>query len=235
MVRLLDIFFALLGFVALSWVFLCAIIGLLCTGEHKVIYRQKRVGKGGRDFTLYKFATMLENSPNLPGGFITQENDPRILFFGSYLRRTKVNELPQLWNILKGDMSFVGPRPQARVHYEIYTDEQKRLINDLEPGITGVGSLFFRNEDAILAASGKSYEYFHDEVITPYKGKLEHWYAENKSTRLYLLIVYLTALTIINRNYNVLRHFEGLPRPTDELLDALPEYYAEYFADRKEQ
>ena len=229
MTRLLDIFFALLGFVCLCWVFLCAVNGLLFTGEHKIIYRQKRVGKGGNDFVLYKFATMLENSPNLPGGFVTLDNDPRILFFGNYLRRTKVNELPQLFNILKGDMSFVGPRPQARPHFEIYTAAQRAVISTLIPGVTGVGSLFFRNEDAILKNSGKPYEYFHDVVITPFKGELEIWYAKNRTTSLYLKIIYLTAVTIVNRHYNVLQHFDGLPVPSDELLSALPPAYAEYY------
>jgi len=223
MTRIFDIFFALLGFICLSWVFFCAIIGLLFTGEHKVIYRQKRVGKGGKEFVLYKFATMLEDSPNMVGGFITQENDPRILHFGNYLRRTKVNELPQLFNILKGDMSFVGPRPQAQVHYQKFTDKQKSVIKTLAPGVTGVGSLFFRNEDAILKNSNASYEYFHDEVITPYKGELELWYAENRSIWLYLKIVYLTAASIVNRNYNTLKFFHGLPAPSNELLKALPE------------
>lgn len=232
MTRLLDIFFALLGFVCLSWVFLCAVIGLLFTGEHKVIYRQKRVGKGGKDFQLYKFATMLENSPNLPGGYLTLDNDPRILHFGNYLRRTKVNELPQLVNILKGDMSFVGPRPQARPHFEIYTESQRAVICTLIPGVTGVGSLFFRNEDAILKNSGKPYEYFHDEVITPFKGELEIWYANHRTTGLYLKIIYLTAVTIVNRHYNVLQHFAELPKPSEELLAALPPVYAEYYKSR---
>ena len=229
MIRLWDIFFVVLGLVALSWVFVCAIIGLLFTGEHKVLYRQKRVGKGGKDFQLLKFATMLENSPNLPGGYLTQDEDPRILFFGNYLRRTKVNELPQLFNILKGEMSFVGPRPQARPHFELYSEKQKAVISQLMPGVTGVGSLFFRNEDAILKNSGVSYEYFHDEVITPFKGELELWYAEHRTTKFYLKVIYLTAVTIVNRHYNVLPHFPNLPRPSDELLAALPGYYKTYF------
>ena len=229
MVRLLDIFFALLGIFCLSWVFVIAIIGLLFTGEHKVFYRQNRVGKGGKDFTLYKFATMLENSPNLPGGYLTLDNDPRILPFGNYLRRTKVNELPQLINILKGDMSFVGPRPQARPHFDLYSNEQRTVITKLMPGVTGVGSLFFRNEDAILKRSGMPYEYFHDEVITPYKGELELWYSEHRTTGLYLKIIYLTAVTIINRHYNVLKHFPDLPKPSPELLPALPSSYQAYF------
>lgn len=226
MIRLWDIFFVFLGRICLSWVYLCAVIGLLFTGEHKIIYKQKRVGKGGKGFTLYKSATMLEGSPNLPGGYITQDNDPRILFFGSYLRRTKVNELPQLFNILKGDMSFVGPRPQVRVHYEMYSEEQRKIINQLTPGITGVDSLFFRNEDAILRNSGKSYEHIHDEVITPFKGELERWYGMNKSVDMHLKIIYLVAVTIVNRHYSVLPHF---PTPPAELLAALPEYYKDHF------
>jgi lipopolysaccharide/colanic/teichoic acid biosynthesis glycosyltransferase len=215
--------------ICLSWVYFCAFIGLLFTGEHKVFYRQSRVGKGGKDFTLYKFATMLENSPNLAGGYITQDKDPRILPFGNYLRRTKVNELPQLINILKGNMSFVGPRPQARVHFSIFSEEQKSVIEKLTPGVTGVGSLFFRNEDAILKGSGKSYEYFHDEVITPYKGELETWYGRHRSVSLYFKIIYLTAVTIVNRHYNILPHFPNLPTPPEELLAALPEYYRLHF------
>ncbi len=95
--------------------------------------------------------------------------------------------------------------------------------------MTGVGSLFFRNEDAILKSSGKSYEYFHDDVITPYKGELELWYAEHRNMLLYLKIIYLTAVTIVNRNYNVLQHFSGLPIPNAELLSALPSYYQAHF------
>lgn len=222
MVRLFDIFFALFGMLCLSWVLLTAAVILPFTGEHKVIYRQKRVGKGGKEFTLYKFATMLEDSPNLPGGIVTRDNDPRILPFGNYLRRTKVNELPQLFNILKGDMSFVGPRPQLKYHYDKYTSEQKAAIDPLTPGLTGIGSLFFRNEDLILKNSNADYEYFHDDIITPYKGELELWYAENRSIGLYLKIIYLTAASIINRHYDTLGEFENLPVPSKELWDALP-------------
>src|SRR5690606_31532471 len=114
-----------------------------------------RAGKGGKDFKLYKFATMYEDSPNMAGGLITATNDPRVLPCGRFLRRTKVNELPQVFNILKGDMSFVGPRPQARPHYSLYSDRQKQVIDELGPGLTGVGSLFFRNEEQLLQDCGK--------------------------------------------------------------------------------
>ncbi|MEX1198156.1 MAG: sugar transferase [Pseudohongiellaceae bacterium] len=221
MIRALDIFFALLGLLVLGIFMIGATAILLFTGERKVLYKQKRVGKGGEEFNLLKFATMYENSPNMPGGLITAVNDPRVLPFGRFLRRTKVNELPQLFNILKGDMSFVGPRPQTRPHYSLFTEEQKRVIDELGPGLTGVGSLFFRNEEQMLADCGTSHEYFHDQVITPYKGDLEMWYAEHKSVWLYLKIIYITAATIINRHLNVLQYFHGLPRPPEELMEML--------------
>ena len=182
-----------------------------------MLYKQSRVGKGGKDFTLYKFATMLEDSPNLEGGLVTAVHDPRVLPFGKFLRRTKVNELPQLFNIVKGDMSFVGPRPQTRPHYNLYSDEQKRTIDANCPGITGVGSLYFRNEEQMLADCGVDPTRFHDEVITPYKGDLEIWYSMHESTALYFKIIYLTAASIIYRQINTLSYFEGLPTPPPEI------------------
>jgi lipopolysaccharide/colanic/teichoic acid biosynthesis glycosyltransferase len=223
MVRLLDIFFAIMGFIFLGIFMIGATVILVFTGEHKVLYRQKRVGLGGKDFNLIKFATMYEDSPNMDGGLITAVHDPRVLPFGRFLRRTKVNELPQLFNILKGDMSFVGPRPQTRQHYSLFSDEQKKVIDAVGPGLTGVGSLFFRNEEQLLHDCGKSHEYFHDVVITPYKGDLEVWYSERKSVWLYLKIIYITAATIVNRKLNVLQYFPGLPTPPDELLVTLTE------------
>ncbi len=227
MVRLLDIFFAILGLLVLGIFMLGATVINLCTGEHKVLYKQNRVGKNGKDFKLYKFATMLENSPNLAGGLVTAVNDPRVLPFGRFLRRTKVNELPQLLNILKGDMSFVGPRPQTRPHYSLYSPEQQRVIDEVGPGLTGVGSLFFRNEEQLLHDCGSDPVRFHDEVITPYKGDLEVWYAQHKSVGLYFLIIYLTAASIINRHLNTISYFKGLPVPPAEIMRLLtPEQQA---------
>jgi lipopolysaccharide/colanic/teichoic acid biosynthesis glycosyltransferase len=229
MVRLLDIFFAIAGLLVLGIFMLGATVINLCTGEHKVLYKQNRVGKDGKDFKLYKFATMLENSPNLAGGLVTAVNDPRVLPFGRFLRRTKVNELPQLLNILKGDMSFVGPRPQTRPHYSLYTPEQQRVIDAVGPGLTGVGSLFFRNEEEILANCGADPIRFHDDVITPYKGELEVWYAQNRSLKMYLLIIYLTAASIINRKLVTTRYFKDLPAPPAELLRVLTPAQRELF------
>ena len=221
MIRVLDIFFAILGLLVLGIFMLGAAVINLFTGEHKVFFLQNRVGKDGKDFKLYKFATMLENSPNLPGGIVTAVNDPRVFPFGRFLRRTKVNELPQLLNILKGDMSFVGPRPQIRSHYSLYTQEQRLFIDSVGPGLTGVGSLFFRNEEEILANCGGDAERFHDDIITPYKGELEVWYAQHKSLKLYFLIIYLTAASIINRKLIAIEYFRDLPKPLPELMSLL--------------
>ena len=221
MIRLLDIFFALLGLFVLGIFMLGATVINLCTGEHKVFYRQNRVGKHGESFKLYKFATMVENSPNLAGGLVTAANDPRVLPFGRFLRRTKVNELPQLFNILIGDMSFVGPRPQTRLHYDLFSPQQKLVIDAIGPGLTGVGSLFFRNEEELLARCGDDPIRFHDEVITPYKGDLEVWYAKHRSMFLYFMIIYLTAASIVNRKLVTIKYFNGIPKPPEELLRLL--------------
>lgn len=231
MIRVFDIFFAILGILVLGIFMLGATLINLCTGEHKVLYRQSRVGKDGKEFSLYKFATMLENSPNLPGGYVTAVNDPRVLPFGKFLRRTKVNELPQLFNILKGDMSFVGPRPQTRGHYELYAPKQKEVISKMTPGLTGVGSLFFRNEEQLLADCRTNPTIFHNEIITPYKGELEVWYARHASMRLYFLIIYLTAATIINRNLIAIAYFRNLPQPSSELLAVLEVDVQKLFCD----
>ena len=221
MIRFLDIFFAVLGLLVLGIFMLGATVINFFTGEHKVLFLQNRVGKDGKDFKLFKFATMLENSANLPGGLVTAVNDPRVFPFGRFLRRTKVNELPQLLNILKGDMSFVGPRPQIRSHYSLYTQEQLLFIDFVGPGLTGVGSLFFRNEEEILANCGSDAERFHDDIITPYKGELEVWYAQHKSLKLYFLIIYLTAASIINRKLIAIEYFRDLPKPLPELMSLL--------------
>lgn len=172
-------------------------IALKLSGEHYVFYLQKRVGKGGKDFPVFKFATMLKDSPNLPGGVLTQKNDPRILPMGNFLRKTKINELPQLINIFLGQMSFVGPRPQARRHYELYSPEIKAAIDAVRPGLTGIGSLVFRDEESLLDKVEGDRDRFHDEVIAPYKGELELWYCAHRGLKTYLLLIVLTAWALL--------------------------------------
>lgn len=198
------------------------IIGLALTGEHHVFYLQDRVGRYGKMFKVFKFATMLKDSPNLPGGVLTQKNDPRILPMGKFLRKTKINELPQLINILLGTMSFVGPRPQAQRHYELYTPEVKREVSQLRPGLTGLGSVVFRDEEALLDKVQIDRDHFHDTVIAPYKGDLEVWYARNKSLLTYFTLIFLTAWALIKPGNTLYKDvFKALPTPPEWLKELI--------------
>ena len=134
MKRLLDIFFSSLALlVLLPFLFPISLI-LRFTGEREIFYKQKRVGKNGIHFNVLKFATMLKDSPNIGAGEITLKNDPRVLPFGSFLRKTKINELPQLWNILCGEMSIVGPRPMVPNTYKKYKMNDREIISKVRPG-----------------------------------------------------------------------------------------------------
>jgi len=217
MIRLFDILFSLIALLLLSPLFLTVAVILALTGEHQVFYLQERVGFRGEDFKVFKFATMLKNSERMPGGLLTQENDPRVLPFGAFLRKTKINELPQLINIFLGSMSVVGPRPQARLHYDLYTEDQKRYISRLKPGLTGIGSLIFRDEEGILARSGRDFDYTHDKIITPYKGELEKWYYHHRSLGNYFKIIFLTAAGILKSDLRVMHRFPALPEVPEEL------------------
>ena len=148
--RLFDVVFSFIAIVVLLPFMIPIMIILKLTGENYIFYRQPRVGKGGKDFHVFKFAIVLKDSPNMPGGMLTQKDDPRILPFGRFLRKTKINEVPQLFNILIDQMSFVSPRPQARKYYELYSPEVREAIDKFRPGLTGLASLIFRNESEVL-------------------------------------------------------------------------------------
>ena len=169
---------------------------LKLTGEGKIFYIQQRVGQGGKNFGLLKFATMLENSPNMSGGDVTMGNDPRVLPVGRFLRKTKINELPQLLNIVLGDISVVGPRPLTPRTFGFYPKDIQKEIKDLKPGLTGIGSIVLRDEESILAKSPKPHLQCYEEDIAPYKGKLEVWYKQNKSFALDLTLIFLTIWVI---------------------------------------
>ncbi len=222
MIRILDILISFVAIVILFPFLLPIVILLKLTGEHDIFYLQTRVGYKGKDFKVFKFATMLRDSPNMPGGVLTQKNDPRILPLGNFLRKTKINELPQLINILIGDMSFVGPRPQARRHYELYSDYIRSRIDTVRPGLTGIGSVIFRDEESILNDIDSDRDKFHDTVIAPYKGILEDWYVENKSVRLYLQVIFLTAVSVIiprsKLHFAILKELPDIP---EELMGFL--------------
>ena len=128
MIRLFDIFFSGIALLILSPIFLVLILVLKFSGEGKIFFLQERVGKSGTYFKLFKFVTMIENSSNLGTGTITIENDPRILPLGHFLRKTKLNELPQLLNVFLGDMSVIGPRPQTKRCFNAFPEVSKAAI-----------------------------------------------------------------------------------------------------------
>ena len=148
-------------------------------------------------------------------GLITVRNDPRLTPLGGFLRITKLNELPQLFNVFKGDMSFVGPRPLAQKQFDTYPDYVKERIYDSKPGITGIGSIIFRDEEKMVSNSGQEPATFYRNVISPYKGALEIWYQDHKCIKTDLLILFLTAWQIIfSRSELAHKVFKSLPKKT---------------------
>jgi len=218
MKRLIDLTLSLIAFLLISPLMIPVMILLRFTGEGEVFYRQDRVGKDGRIFGLLKFATMLKNSPAIGAGLLTEKGDPRILPLGRFLRKTKINELPQLINIIKGDMSIVGPRPQALKHFEIYPERVKKEIITLTPGLTGIGSIVFRDEETMLHNSGRPYEDFYNNVIAPYKGELEIWYKNHQSILLDFKLIFLTAWVIFFPESSLYKSMlKNLPEPPSQL------------------
>jgi lipopolysaccharide/colanic/teichoic acid biosynthesis glycosyltransferase len=214
MPRIIDILISLFALLVLLPLFIPIIIILLLTGEHKVFYLQNRVGYKNKNFKIIKFATMLSNSANMGTGSLTLKNDPRVLPFGSFLRKTKINELPQILNILLGDLSVVGPRPQMKVDFEKYSKEVQDKIYNLRPGLTGIGSIIFRDEESLIsdAAKNENPHNFYKRVIAPYKGELEMWYQSNRSIFLDLKIILMTVWVIINPNTRLYKKwFKSMP------------------------
>lgn len=196
MKRLLDLSLSLAAALVFLPVGLVIAAVLRLTGEGEVFYRQERVGRDGKSFGLLKFATMLKKSPSIGTGTITLKNDPRVLPFGRFLRKTKLNEVPQVLNVLKGDMSLVGPRPLTPQTFAFYPPEVQREIVRVRPGLTGVGSIVFRDEESILGRSPRSAVDCYREEIAPRKGRLELWYIQNRSFWLDLRIILLTLVVV---------------------------------------
>jgi len=217
MKRLLDITVSFIA-IAVAFPFMIPVMIILkLTGEHYIFYLQERVGQHGRVFKMIKFSTMLRNSPDLLSGDITLRRDPRVLPVGRFLRISKINELPQLVNVLIGDMSLVGPRPMPRTNFNFYTPEAQEMILNLKPGITGVATIIFREEEEILAASPLSPEETHRRWISPHKARLEEWYLNHQSIATDLKVVFLTVWVIA---------FKDSPLPY-KILKGLPEFPVE--------
>ena len=221
--RCMDIIVATLAILLLSPIFLPITIILLFTGEHVVFYRQVRVGLNSKPFHLLKFATMLKNSMQMGLGATTVRNDPRITSVGKLLRSTKINELPQIFNVFLGDMSFVGPRPLPEASIAKYLPEVRQIISQNRPGITGIGSVIFRDEEALATKvnqlGGLPIEYYRN-YIYPYKGALEVWYSKNQSFFVDAGILFLTVWYILFRNSDLaFRLFPSLPSKAVDLTE----------------
>ena len=211
--RLLDVFVSLITLIILLPVFLPIIIILRFSAEGEVFYFQERIGFKNSKFKIWKFATMLKNSMNIGSGSITLRNDPRVTKIGSFLRKTKINELPQIINILKGDISLVGPRPLVIKTFRAYNRDVQSKIYNVKPGLTGIGSIIFRDEESINSAiKDEDPHEFYKRVIAPYKGELEMWYQKYNSFILDLQLIFMTAWVILfpkSRLYE--KWFKDLP------------------------
>ena len=217
MIRFFDILLSLVALIFLSPILLVICLILKFSGEGEILYLQARVGRHGNKFYIYKFATMLKNSESMGTGTITVKDDPRVLPVGKFLRKTKINELPQLLNILLGDMSIIGPRPQDQRCFEAFRTEHQDIIKKCVPGLSGLGSIYFRDEEELLA-NAEDADFLYDEIIMPYKGQLEIWFIQNKNLSLYFKLILITVIEVIlPSRLNILPLFKSLPQPPVEI------------------
>ena len=208
--RLSDIISSLIAILVLSPLLIPVMLLLKLTGEHEVFFFQKRIGYKRKEFDIWKFATMLKNSSNMGAGIITLRNDPRVTRLGRILRKTKINELPQLFNVLFGDMSIVGARPLLKKSFDLYPEDVKAKVYNTRPGITGIGSVIFRDEEKIISESSDVEEMYRK--IFMYKGKVEMWYQQNISFYTDFMIIFLTVWHVLVPDSRLVhRIFPSLP------------------------
>ncbi|MDA9269683.1 sugar transferase [Amylibacter sp.] len=215
--RFFDLLFAMLALTILSPILLVVSLVLRFTGENEIFYKQKRIGQNGKQFEIIKFATMLKNSPSMGSGTITSKNDSRILPVGRFLRKSKINELPQLFNIIHGNMSLIGPRPHAGRDLDGVDKGILEKILTLKPGLSGVGSIVFRNEEKILH-NFENPRKFYDTEIAPYKASLELWYLQHKSKQMYFKLILATLFSLFVDQKKVINIFlKDIPPPSKNL------------------
>lgn len=196
MTRCFDILIAGIGLVVLSPILLLVAIAIVIDDPGPVFYRQVRVGRDGRDFRILKFRSMRIGADKM--SLITVgDRDPRVTRVGYYIRKYKLDELPQLWNVLKGDMSLVGPRPEVRKYVDLYTEEQKRVLS-VRPGITDYASIEYVDENRLLAASQDPDKTYIEEIM-PQKIALNMRYINHPTVGEYLRILFLTAKAIMRK------------------------------------
>ena len=214
--RIFDIVSSSIVCIILAPFLLPIVILLRLTSEGEVIYLQERIGLNKKPFMIFKFATMLKNSSKMAGGIITVQNDPRVTFMGGFLRKSKINELPQLLNIIIGDMSVVGPRPVMKASFEAYPSKIQEVIYNVKPGLTGIGSIIFRDEEDLISNvknDGGDIWDFYKNSIYPFKGDVEIWYQNNKSFFLDIKLIFITLWVIFSPNSKIYEKlFKDLPK-----------------------
>jgi len=221
MIRFFDLLLSSLALVILLPLLLPIMLILKLSGEGEIFFLQERVGKYREGFKLFKFATMLKDSPSIGTGTVTMKNDPRVLPIGKFLRKTKINELPQLLNIFLGHMSVIGPRPQTPRCFEAFPPESQDIIIQVKPGLSGIGPIIFRGEENILDGHAGTLD-FYDNVIGPFKGEVEAWYSDKQNLGVYFALIFLTVWIVMFPKSDVIwRIFKDLPVPPDNLKDDL--------------
>ena len=193
--RLFDIIFSFFGLILISSLFLLIVILIKLDSKGPVFYRGKRAGKDGKEFRIFKFRTMIMNAEKL-GGPSTSADDPRLTKFGKFLRKHQLDELPQLINVIKGEMSFVGPRPEVPSEVETYDKETKRMILSVKPGMTDLATLTNLHEEEILKGSKDPHQAYR-EKIKPKKLKLAVEYVKKRSFWLDIKIIFQTLKSAI--------------------------------------
>ena len=194
MIRVCDILISFFGLLFLSPLFLIVALWIVIDNPGPVFYRQQRVGKDNKDFGLLKFRSMRVGADKM--SLITiGDRDPRVTRAGYYIRKYKLDELPQLWNVLVGDMSLVGPRPEVRRYVDIYTPEQQKVLS-VRPGITDYASIEYIDENRLLAQSSDPDKTYIKEVI-PAKIALNMRYINHQTIGEYFKIIFLTFVKII--------------------------------------
>lgn len=194
MIRFFDFILSLVGLVVLAPIFIVLAIWIKTDSKGPVFYKQVRVGQNGIDFGLFKFRSMVVDADKK--GLITVGGrDPRITRSGYFIRKYKLDELPQLINVLLGDMSLVGPRPEVRKYVDLYTDEQQKVLS-VKPGITDYASIEYMDENEILGKSSDPEKTYIEEIM-PEKIKYNMKYIQNKNVSEYFKIIFLTLLKIV--------------------------------------
>jgi len=217
LIRFFDLVLSGIALILLSPLFIPIVFLLKFTGEGEIFFLQERVGKNREMFKLFKFATMLKDSPSMGTGTVTMKNDPRVLPAGKFLRKTKINELPQLLNVFIGHMSLIGPRPQAPRCFDAFPVESQDIIVQVKPGLSGIGPIVFRGEEDILEGHSGTLD-FYDNVIGPYKGDVEAWYVVKQGLIAYFSLILLTVWVVLfSKSDLVWQLFKDLPSPPDSL------------------